>query len=109
MSNIYKGVRIAINFTVDGTTTEFVAHLVERVSRNVIGLFSYPARTGYETLTPSGNNYSGVLTEAMTIKAGTQPIDIEIKAFVSTDNIQIGVGEVARAVDNTVKSIQTVS
>jgi hypothetical protein len=106
--SLYAGARGAITFTYDGASTQMVAHLVERVSRNIVGYFSYPARTDYQLLTKLGNVYSGVLTEAMTIKANQVDLDIEIKAFVDTDSKPIGVGEVGKFLDNTVKKIDAV-
>jgi len=108
MSNIFAGCRGAITFTYSGESNQMVAHLVEKVSRNIVGYFSYPAREGYQLLTKDGYVYSGVLTEAMTIKANEVDLSIEIKAYVGTNEIPIGVADVGKVVDNTVKKLNAV-
>jgi hypothetical protein len=105
---IYGGLKGAISLTTSEAVEQIVAHLVEKNGRRVVGKFSYPAREGYETLTEDGNIYTGVLLPEMTAKAATEQLTIEVKDFVNDDWHPIGVGDVARVVDNTVKNIEAV-
>jgi hypothetical protein len=105
--NLFAGDKGSISFNWTGTTEQMAAHIVEKVSRKVVGKFSFPAREGYQLLTKSGDNYTGKLTPEMTIKANTVGIDIEIKAFIDDENYASGRAEIAHEViDNTLKSLE---
>ena len=104
---IPAGFRGTITFTVSVATTAFIAHLVETKSRRVLGSFAYPTKTGYQLLTKLGNVYSGIVTEAMTIRANEGGLSIEVKPFISTNDIPIGIGEIEeRLKRNTLEGVE---
>jgi hypothetical protein len=109
MSEIYAGLKGTITFTTATAWEELTAHIVEKNGRRVLGMYSYPARTGYNTLTKDGNVYTGSMLPEVTKLAATETLEIEVKAFIDSDNETIGVAEIARVKDNTLKSVQRVS
>jgi hypothetical protein len=109
MSEIYAGLKGTITFTTATAWEQLAAHIVEKTGRRVLGMYSYPARTGYNTLTKDGNVYTGKMLPEVTKLAATETLEIEIKAFVDENNESTGVAEIARIKDNTLKTVQRVS
>lgn len=107
-AQIYAGSKGSVTFTVSQATEQFVAHLVVKRTNEVVGKFSYPAREGYQTLIKVDNNYNGYLTAEMTVNIANEQIKIEVKPFINSHAAPIGVAEVRRIADNTLKTIETV-
>jgi hypothetical protein len=103
---IHAGSVGEITFTVSEATTKFIAHIVERVSRRIVGKFAFPAKTGYTLLTKVGNNYSGIISQNVTILAHEEKLDIELKPFISDTLIPIGDAEIARVKRNTLEGVE---
>lgn len=49
--NLFAGDKGSISFNWTGTTEQMAAHIVEKVSRKVVGKFSFPARVRIEAKT----------------------------------------------------------
>jgi hypothetical protein len=103
---IPAGARGEITFEVSEATTKFIAHIVEKVSRRVVGRFAFPAKTGYTLLAKTGNNYSGVISADVTILAHEESLDIELKPFISDDLIPIGIAPIDRIQRNTLEGVE---
>ena len=107
-TSIYAGSRGYITFAVSVATQQFVAHLVVKRTNQIVGKFSYPARDGYQTLTKELNNYTGHLTEGMTKDVPNEILKIEVKPFINENAAPIGVAELRKVSDNTLKTTDTI-
>lgn len=107
-SLLYAGSKGAINFNINKSTIQFVAHLVIKRTDKIVGKFSYPSRDNYQLLEKDGDNYKGKLTVEMTKDISNEVLEIHIKPFVDADTAPIAVAPIRRVGSSTLAEIDEV-
>ena len=96
MKELYAGGKYPVTFAYDREVEAFYALLVEKRTRRVIAKFRYPTETGYSVLAKEGNNYSGSITQAESLRMGSEPLVWELKVKVNGTLIPVGESQEVR-------------
>lgn len=77
----YSGDSVPFQLTLAGAS-EVIVHLCKGETSQIVGKFAYPEKEGYETLSLTGDVYSGVATPSMTAKVINDNLRLDLAAII---------------------------
>jgi hypothetical protein len=98
MSDIlYTGSGATITLTTSSSVNAIVFIILNKGEITPIQKFSYPAKTGYTTLTKDSNTYTGTLTGSLTEAAKENMLIYSMKIWDSSDLPIVDEGDIILA------------